>query len=84
MIFFQLIGVPADKELWVETKTGEGKSYYYHSVTRETVWDRPTAESAVVVEQEELQKRVEQSQREEKDKQFGWFFFLINFFLLNF
>lgn len=49
-------------------------------MTRETVWERPV--DVVIVEQEELQKRVEQSQREEKEanKHLGWFLFFFYIF----
>jgi transcription elongation regulator 1 len=55
-----LAGIPDDKELWIETKTGEGKAYFYHAETRETVWEQPDPSKAVVMSQDELQKLAEQ------------------------
>lgn len=48
---------PADgpPELWVETKTDSGKSYYYHSVTRETTWTKPEG-NVRILSQAELEK----------------------------
>lgn len=61
----KIAGVPPGKELWIETKTSEGKSYYYHAISRETVWERPVDQ--VILEQAELQKLIEKAQREEKE-----------------
>lgn len=69
------MGISVEKELWIETKSAEGKSYFYQSETRQTVWERPDASNAVVMQQDEIQKAVDQSQREEK----GWLFFVTFF-----
>lgn len=74
-----MTGIPPDKELWIETKNGEGKSYFYHSGTRETVWEQPDPAKAVVMSQEELHKIVEQAQKDEKQGMFSCIYF--NFFL---
>lgn len=41
--------------IWVETKTDSGKSYFYHSVTRETTWTRPEGPNVKVLTQAELE-----------------------------
>ncbi|CAK5078666.1 unnamed protein product [Meloidogyne enterolobii] len=65
----KILGISVEKELWIETKSAEGKSYFYQSETRQTVWERPDASNAVVMQQDEIQKAVDQSQREEKEQQ---------------
>ncbi|XP_030373789.1 transcription elongation regulator 1 isoform X2 [Scaptodrosophila lebanonensis] len=48
------------QETWVETKADDGRSYYYHSVTRETTWTRPEGLHIKILTQaeiEELSKR---------------------------
>lgn len=65
----KILGISVEKELWIETKTSEGKSYFYQSETRQTVWERPESSNAVVMQQDEIQRAVDQSQREEKEQQ---------------
>lgn len=43
------------QELWVETKTAEGKSYYYHAISRETTWTRPDGPNIKVMTQAEVE-----------------------------
>lgn len=43
-------------EIWVETKTDSGKSYYYHSVTRETTWTKPDNPRVKILSQAELEQ----------------------------
>ncbi|EDV93807.1 GH18087 [Drosophila grimshawi] len=53
-------GVAQPPEIWVETKAEDGRSYYYHAVTRETTWTRPDGPNVKImtqVEVEELAKR---------------------------
>uniref|UniRef100_A0A1L8DIB5 Putative transcription factor n=1 Tax=Nyssomyia neivai TaxID=330878 RepID=A0A1L8DIB5_9DIPT len=46
---------PMMQELWVETKTEEGKSYYYHAVSRETTWSRPEGPHIKIMTQTEVE-----------------------------
>jgi transcription elongation regulator 1 len=43
------------QELWVETKSGDGKSYFYHAVTRETTWTRPDGPNVKIMTQPEFE-----------------------------
>jgi transcription elongation regulator 1 len=41
--------------LWVETKTADDKSYFYHAVTRETTWNKPEGLNIKVLTQSEFE-----------------------------
>lgn len=42
-------------EIWVETKTGEGKSYFYNARSRETTWTKPEGPNVKVISQEQVE-----------------------------
>lgn len=50
--------------VWIETKTAEGKSYYYHPRTRETSWTKP--ESVVILTQEQFNASLQQQQQQQQ------------------
>ncbi|XP_043068285.1 transcription elongation regulator 1 isoform X2 [Drosophila bipectinata] len=43
-------------EIWVETKADDGRSYYYHAVTRETTWTRPDGPTVKIMTQTEVEE----------------------------
>uniref|UniRef100_A0A336LIW6 CSON011127 protein n=1 Tax=Culicoides sonorensis TaxID=179676 RepID=A0A336LIW6_CULSO len=49
-----------NNELWIETKTDEGKSYYYHAISRQTTWVRPTGPNVQVMSQMEVENMQKQ------------------------
>ncbi|XP_022218731.2 transcription elongation regulator 1 isoform X2 [Drosophila obscura] len=46
----------ATPEIWVETKAEDGRSYYYHAVTRETTWTRPDGPTVKIMTQTEVEE----------------------------
>lgn len=42
-------------EIWVETKTSEGKSYFYNARTRETTWNKPEGQNVKVISQDQVE-----------------------------
>ena len=61
---FQLAGCVEGEELWVETEADGGKNYYYHSITRDTVWEKPL--NAKVINQIELGELIQRLEEEER------------------
>ncbi|KAG5880875.1 hypothetical protein JTB14_038086 [Gonioctena quinquepunctata] len=48
-------GLEANPEVWVETKTAEGKSYFYNARTRETTWTKPDGPNVKVISQDQVE-----------------------------
>lgn len=46
-------------EVWIETKAGDGKSYYYNARTRETTWDKPSGPNITVISQEQVSQFID-------------------------
>uniref|UniRef100_A0A7E4VE57 Transcription elongation regulator 1 n=1 Tax=Panagrellus redivivus TaxID=6233 RepID=A0A7E4VE57_PANRE len=55
-------------EVWVETKTADGKSYYYNAVSRVTVWTEPKGDNQRIVDQAGLQQLVDIGMKVEREK----------------
>ncbi|XP_046625933.1 transcription elongation regulator 1 isoform X1 [Neodiprion virginianus] len=51
-------GLDLNGEVWVETKTGDGKSYFYNIRTRETTWTKPEGPNVKVMAQDQLEQLV--------------------------
>ena len=47
-------GLDLNGEVWVETKTSDGKSYYYNIRTRETTWTKPEGPNVKVMGQDQV------------------------------
>lgn len=44
----------SNTEIWVETKTADGKSYYYNAKSRDTTWTKPEGENIKIILQEQV------------------------------
>lgn len=54
--------------MWVETKTNDDKSYYYHAMTRETTWTRPDGPNVKVMTQSEFEAFTKQQQQQQQQQ----------------
>lgn len=39
-------------EVWVEAKSGDGKSYFYNARTRETTWTKPEGNVKILLQEQ--------------------------------
>ncbi|XP_023246814.1 transcription elongation regulator 1 [Copidosoma floridanum] len=51
-------GIDLNGEVWVETKTQDGKCYYYNIRSRETTWTKPEGPNVKVMVQDQLEQLV--------------------------
>lgn len=67
------LDVDLNGEVWVETKTDSGKSYFYNARTRQTTWERPEEKDGVrVLSQEQvdnLTKKLASNEKKESEQQ---------------
>ena len=47
-------GMDLSGEIWVETKAGDNKVYFYNARTRETTWTKPEGENVKVLTQQQV------------------------------
>ncbi|XP_030767326.1 transcription elongation regulator 1-like isoform X2 [Sitophilus oryzae] len=47
--------IDPNSEIWVETKTAEGKSYFYNARSRETTWTKPEGPNIKVISQDQVE-----------------------------
>lgn len=62
-------GANQQAELWVETKTDEGKSYYYHALSRETTWTRPEGPHIKIMSQTDVEALTAKNQQQQQQNQ---------------
>ena len=60
-------GLDLNGEVWVETKTQDGKCYYYNIRSRETTWTKPEGPNVKVMVQDQVKT---QNIKKKKKKQF--------------
>lgn len=53
----------------METETDQGKKYFYHAVSRDTVWEKPL--NAKVIDQTQLAELVQRATEEEQREKEG-------------
>uniref|UniRef100_A0A1I8A8F2 Transcription elongation regulator 1 n=1 Tax=Steinernema glaseri TaxID=37863 RepID=A0A1I8A8F2_9BILA len=58
----KVAGCKDDQELWVSAVSPDGKEYYYKTITRETVWEKP--QNAVIITQAKLTEFIEKANEE--------------------
>lgn len=46
--------IDPNKDVWVETLSADGKMYFYHAKTRQSIWKRPTGDNVQIIQQNEV------------------------------